>query len=361
VAAEELATTTNRMPETIGAKYGDTVVVRYTDGDGRETVARSFTVSKGSDGTIQSFSKRFKDADIAVQTQFSVAEAYFELAKNHRSLKQEELSRREIAQGRKLLEEAIRDFPMSDAKAQAEYLMAELSLELGQAEKEKARKDLLFGDALNRFTDVARNYPETPYAPKSQFKRGLVLERLGKIDEACEEYVRLAYKFPDNELIAETIARLGNYFLTKGKNIEEERKNATDIVQKEKLRLQAVDMFKTAAQVFGRLASRFPQHKLAAKTTVLAGQCYMRAEDFDQAVVAFVTVADNKEATIEPDLKAEAMYWCGDSYTKTKNLTQAYRMFKRLTWEYPETQWAKYARGRLTENQFQKEESASKE
>jgi outer membrane protein assembly factor BamD (BamD/ComL family) len=31
----------------------------------------------------------------------------------------------------------------------------------------------------------------------------------------------------------------------------------------------------------------------------------------------------------------------------------AYRIFKRLTWDYPSSKWAKYARGRLTEDQFQ--------
>jgi outer membrane protein assembly factor BamD (BamD/ComL family) len=33
----------------------------------------------------------------------------------------------------------------------------------------------------------------------------------------------------------------------------------------------------------------------------------------------------------------------GDPYV------EAYRMFKRLTWDYPESKWAKIARGRLTE------------
>jgi hypothetical protein len=39
----------------------------------------------------------------------------------------------------------------------------------------------------------------------------------------------------------------------------------------------------------------------------------------------------------------------------------AYRMFKKLTWDYPETLWAKYARGRLTEQALVAAERAAEE
>ncbi|MEO5367964.1 MAG: tetratricopeptide repeat protein, partial [Magnetococcus sp. WYHC-3] len=170
------------------------------------------------------------------------------------------------------------------------------------------------------------------------------------------EYVKLSYRYPDHELVAETIARLGQYFLSKGKGIEEESKQETDPVKKEKIRLQALDLYKTAAQVFGRLCVRFPDHQLAVKTAVLSGQCWMRANDVDQAIKVFTKAVDNKKGSNE--LLAEAMYWCGDAYLRRKKSASdpinAYRMFKRLTWDYPETTWAKYARGRLSEPELAK-------
>jgi TolA-binding protein len=333
----------------VTAAYGDQVSAVYAGGTAGETFRRTFSVSKGDDGRIQSFTKRFKDPSIAVQTQFTVAEAYFEMAKKHRQMAQEELARREIAQGRKLLQEAIRDFPQSEARAQADYLLAELSLELAQDAVSEESKKQYSADALARFSDIVSSYPDSPYAPKSQFKKAMTFEKLGQIDDACEEYVKLSYKYPDNELVAETIARLGQYFLTKGKGMETEMAAATDPVKRERIRIQSAEMFKTAAQVFARLAQRFPDHQLAGKTTVLSGQCWMRAADFERAVATFKSVIESKRA--DGDLAAEAMYWCGDSYMKAQpaNLVEAYRMFKKLTWDYPESTWAKYARGRLTE------------
>jgi TolA-binding protein len=362
-AAEDVAAS-NAPPGVLAAKYGDTVTLTYSGGASNQTIERSFRVATGSDGNVQSFTKRFKDPNIAVQTQFSVAEAYFELAKNHRQLKQEELSRREIAQGSKLLQEAIRDFPQNDARAQADYLLAELSLELATDTKDEAEKKKISGDALQRFSDICSSYPDSPYAPKAQFKKAVSLEKMGLIDEACQEYVKLAYKYPDHELVAETIARLGKYFLDKGKKMESEMASITEAVKKEKMRLQTVEMYKTAAQVLARLAKRFPDHSLAAKTSVLSGQCWMRAEDYDRAVAVFRAVVDSKRAA--PDLAAEAMYWCGDAYMKGAKkspgrVVDAYRIWKKLTWDYPEGQWAKYARGRLTEPAVAAAEKADKD
>ena len=334
--------------------YGETVKIRYEPPAG-DPVERTVEIFKGGDGRLVPFTKRFNDPAIAVQTQFTVAEAWFELAKRHRELGQESLARREIAQGKKLLEEAIRDYPDTEARAQADYLLANLSFEFS---KEAANEDLKRQhalDAVARFSDIVSSHPESEYAPKSQYKKALVLEALGDIDQACEEYVKLSYRYPDNELVAETIARLGQYFLAKGKQLDEESAAQTDPVEREKVAIKGREMFTTAAEVFSRLSQRFPQHALANKTKMLSAQCYMRAKEFKKALAGFEGIA--KDPQSEKDLAAEAMYWAGDVCLQQKDLKNAYRNFKKLTWDYPEGKWAKFARGRLTEDALVQVES----
>lgn len=327
--------------------YGETVRIRYEPPAG-EAIERTVEIFKGGDGRLVPFTKRFNDPAIAVQTQFTVAEAWFELAKRHRELGQESLARREIAQGKKLLEEAIRDYPDTEARAQADYLLANLSYEFSKeaANEELKRQHAL--DAVARFADIVASHPESEYAPKSQYKKALVLEMLGDIDQACEEYVKLSYRYPDNELVAETIARLGQYFLAKGKQLDEESSARTDPVEKEKVAIKGREMFTTAAEVFGRLSERFPRHSLANKTRMLSAQCFLRAKDFKRALAGFEGIA--KDPQTEKDLAAEAMYWAGDVSLQEKDLPKAYKSFKKLTWDYPESKWAKFARGRLTED-----------
>ena len=326
--------------------YGETVTVRYAPPAG-DPLERKVGIFKGGDADLVPFTKQFKESEIAVQTQFTVAEAWFELAKRHRELGQESLARREIAQGKKLLEEAIRDYPNTELRAQADYLLANLSFEFSKdaANEEIARQHAM--DAVTRFSDIVSSHPDSEYAPKSQYKKALVLEKLGQIDQACEEYVKLSYRYPDNELVAETIARLGQYFLSKGKEFDEKSSAQSDPVEREKVAIQGREMFTTAAQVFGRLGERFPQHALASKTKLLSAQCYLRAKDFEKSLAGFEAVY--KDAKTDKELAAEAMYWAGDVNMQMKEMKGAYRAFKKTTWDYPESIWAKRARGRLTE------------
>jgi TolA-binding protein len=341
--ADSPATDARTLPVT----YGETVTLRYAPPAG-DPIERRVAIFKGGDARLVPFTKRFNDPAIAVQTQFTVAEAWFELAKRHRELGQESLARREIAQGKKLLEEAIRDYPDTDARAQADYLLANLAFEFAKeaANEEIARQHAL--DAVARFGDIVSSHPDSEYAPKSQFKKALVLETLGEIDQACEEYVKLSYRYPDNELVAETIARLGQYFLAKGKRLDEEAGQQADPVEKEKVAIQGREMFTTAGEVFGRLSERFPRHALANKTRMLSGQCFLRARDFKRSLTVFDGIARDPQS--DKELAAEALYWAGDINLQINEPKDAYRAFKKLTWDFPESKWAKFARGRLTED-----------
>jgi TolA-binding protein len=334
----------------VPVNYGDTINLTYHAAAGGMPVIRPVMMHKGADGTVLPFTKRFKEPGVAVQTQFTIAEAYFELAKKHRELKQDDLARREIAQGKKLLEEAIRDYPETEERAHADYLLANLAMEYAEELTDPEAKKQRYMEAITRFSDLVSSYSSSPYAPKSQFKKALAFDKLGQLDQACEEYVKLSYRYPDNELVAETIARLGQYFMTKGKEFQNNASAETDIVKKEKARLQMLDMFKSAARVFERLSVRFPDHTLAGKTTVLAAQCWIRAEELDKAIAVFGSVIDGKKG--DSDLIAQSMYWSGDCYLKKLDYINAYRLLKRLTWDYPETTWAKYARGRLSEKEL---------
>ncbi len=309
------------------------------------------------------------------------------MAKKHRQLGQDELTEHEIATGKRLLEEALRDYPDTEARAQVDYLLANLSLELAEQADDDDAKKTEFLEALGRFSSIVSNYRDSAYAPKAQFKKALTLEQMGEIERASEEYVKLSYRWPDSPLIADTIARLGQYFFKHGmaqqkigKTLKAEgtekvafAEEETDEAKAEKLRDEStetliaakkardlsIEHFITAGKVFGRLSIRFPAHRLANKTTALSGQCFMRAEEYDDAVADLKKVYSNEKA--DKDIRAESYYWAGDSYLrkiearsgkKDDNLKQAYLVFKQLTLYFPESKWSRYARGRLTSDEL---------
>ena len=108
--------------------------------------------------------------------------------------------------------------------------------------------------------------------------------------------------------------------------------------------------WKEAAERFEKVQTLHPSHPLAPKALLLAAQGLMRTTDYAAAIQLLERLLN--EYRLNTDIVPEAMYWCGDANIRAKDLAKALRLFKKLTFEFPESTWAKYARGRLTEPNF---------
>jgi len=318
--------------ETLMVNFGDTVTFEYIDErsvaspDKPVLVTKQARIHFGSDGEVATFTKRFKDPEIAVKTRFLMAEALFEMAKEHRKLGNKELADKEISQGKFILEEAMRDYPETTLAVQGEYLLANLAQELG------AEKAEFYTEAINRYSHLLSAFPDSEYAANSQYKMALCYERQQNFDKACEEYVKLTYIYPDSQFVAEATVRLGNYYY----------KN---------------QRYGIAAKIFLNFQQRNPQHKLAAQAMFIAAQCYYKQADWPECVQIFDDVV--KLYPDEKEVRAEALYWLGDAWRRCAidrgdpdGWKNAYTTWKKLTWDYPDSKWAKHARGQLTESKF---------
>ncbi len=351
-------------------RYGDDVSISYSTSEGIQSY--QVNVNKGADGTIEPFSKRFTGDEMAVQTSFVLAESFFELAKKHREMEQESLARREMAHAQKLLAEAIATHRDEELQAHAEYLLGNLSQEYADLSKNDEAKLPMYQDALARFMKITTDYPDTEFAPKAQFKTALVYEKMGEIDNAVEEYVKLAYKYPDDELIPEVMSRLGGYFQKKGLALKKEadplRENEDDQSKSEVFRLDKLSypQFLNAAMVFTKLQERFPDDKLAGLAGLRAAQNFMRAHQYVQAIEGFEVVYRNEKYEGR-EIRSQAMYWCGLSNERSagimsdgnykgrgKAMNDAYKLYRRVTFDFSDSKWAKYARGRLTDPAFER-------
>jgi len=296
--------------------FGDEVTFTFVDKDtlvSKEPVevAAKGRMHYGSDAELAVFTKLFKDPEMAVKTRFLMAEALFEMAKEHRKLNQPAVADEEISHGKMVLEEALRDYPNTSLVGQGEFLLANLAQELNKHQ-----------EAIGRYANIIGNWPDSEYAPRAQFKKAICLEKMENYDQACEEYVRLTYIYPESNLVADATVRLANYYY------------------KEK-------SYRVAGKIFLNFQQRSPQHPLACKALFLSAQCHMKLEDYKESGRLFTLLVD--EYPDDKEVRSEAIYWLGDSYFKGNNFERAYQTFKKLTWDYPESKWAKIARGRLTE------------
>ena len=330
------------------AQFGDTLKFTYTDDStlsGNENISISGRIQKGADGSMSVFTKRFKDENMAVKTRFLMAEALFEMAREHRKLKKIELADEELSRGKRILQEAIRDFPNSDLKVQGEYLLANLAQELKKYE-----------EGLSRYSKVISNWPETEFASKSQFKKAICLEKMNMLDKAAEEYVKVTYLYPGSDLTPDAVIRMASLYFKQKK-------------------------YTVASKIYLRFQSNYPDHKLASRAYFMAANCLIleqknteaanklltaHNEQFEKgskrlkilakvSYVGAIEILANMVETYKDDKKVrpEGMYWLGDCQYLNNEYTTSYQTFKKLTWDYPESKWAKIARGRLTDERFE--------
>jgi len=65
------------------------------------------------------------------------------------------------------------------------------------------------------------------------------------------------------------------------------------------------------------------------------------------AVEALDTLTEKYRDSASTGLRAQALYWAGDASLRAKVYDRAYLYLKRTVFEYPETEWARRARGLL--------------
>ncbi|MBF0243838.1 MAG: outer membrane protein assembly factor BamD [Planctomycetes bacterium] len=311
----------DKADEILNVNFGDTVCFKYEDhkplsGEGIVLTSECGSIRLGSDGDMSCFSKNFKDPDMADKTSFLMAESLFQVSDHYKELRNEDEAQNALQRGKHLLEEALNDFPSSSLANQGEYLLARLAENLGN-----------YQEAVGRYASVVSQHPEDALAPSAQYRKAYCLEKMKSFEPACEEYVKLTYLYPNSQEVAEASLRLGNYYHTNKKH-------------------------SISGLIFSRFAEAHPNHEMAAKATFLSGEAAMMEKEYKTAILRFGKIMDRYSN--DTQIMPLATYWIAEAYSKEKDYVRAYQNFKKLTWDYPESQWAKIARGRLTEAQFVK-------
>ena len=159
----------------------------------------------------------------------------------------------------------------------------------------------------------------------------------------------MTYLYPESDLVGEATIRLATYYYTKEKRYD------------------------ISGHIYRNFQQRFPQHDKAARALFMAGSCYIKQAEtineeieklkaakkpfpqgsqqkidnfYRDAVKTFVTLIDTYRDSAAK-LRAQTLYWTGDVCVRRHDYTKAYQYLKQCVFEYPETEWARRARGLL--------------
>ncbi len=344
-------------------RYGDSFTVSYPKAVKDTPQPISVKINKGSNGVIEPYSKLFVDNKMAISTSFTMAECLFELARTHKKQKDESLARRKMKHAEKLLQEALASHRDEDQQSHAEYLLGNLAQEYASLSKNDTSRKNNYSNAITRYKKVVNDYSDADYAAKAQYKIAFVYDKMDKIEgletmeNAIDEYVKLAYKYPEDELIPKVMARIGKYFQKRGKGF---RDIAKDLDKKGKkgdggaMMAQARIEYLKAANVYAKIRTRFPSNPLASWTRLASAQCYMLCDYFNESLEIYTEIYQDEEMDGE-EQRAQAMYWAGFCNEKMSvgrgvaGKVKAVQLYNTIRYQYSASVWAKYARGRLVD------------
>jgi TolA-binding protein len=293
--------------------FGDTIRALYVDSSassiaGDLELLREVPVVIGTDGLVAAFTKVFNNESLAIETKFHIAESYFELFKSHKELGREAEQTVDLEAGRRILREVMEDYPDPKYAPRIAYLLGQFAQELGQWEEAIASYDL-----------IIRQYAEHSLAPDAQYKMAQCYEEAGDFDQALEGYVTLAATYPKSPLIASCMIRISDYFYKK-------------------------EEYKIASQVGKKFLEKFPGHEHASRMAFRVGQSFYKAKEYVEGGKSF---DDFVKRFPDDKLAADALFWSGESFRQANDNQQAFRRYNRCRWDFPASEAAKYARGRL--------------
>lgn len=293
--------------------FGDTLTTTYhdpaasTEAGTLDSVVEAPVVI-GTDGLVAAFTKTFNNEKLAVETKFTIAESYFELFKSHKQLGRTSEQKSDLEAGRRVLREVMEDYPDPKYVPRIAYLLGQFAQELGDVD-----------EAVSAYRMIIDQYPDHTLAPDAQYKMAQAYEQRGDFDAALEAYVTLAATYPKSPLIASVMIRICDHFYK-------------------------AEEFQIAAQVGEKFLEKFDGHQHASRIAFRIGQCFYKAEEYVQAGKAF-----DRFAKVFPDdqLTPDSLFWAGESYRKGGNASEAFRRYNRCRWDFPASEAAKFARGRL--------------
>lgn len=294
--------------------FGDTVHVRLVDEaaateTGQLELTLELPVVIGTDGLVAAFTKTFNDEGLAVETKFHIAESYFELFKSHKQLARTEEQQADLKAGRQILREVMEDYSDPKYAPRVAYLLGQFAQELEQ-----------WDEAVASYELIIRRYPDHSLAADAQYKMGQCYEKAGDFDRALEAYVTLAATYPNSPLIASAMIRISDYFFKK-------------------------ERFDVAVQVGEKFLEKFPGNEHSPRMAFRVGMCYYKMEKYPSAGESY----DQFVKSFPDDaLAADALFWAGESYRLGRNYPEAFHRYNRCRWDFPASEAAKYARGRLT-------------
>ncbi|MCK4436869.1 outer membrane protein assembly factor BamD [bacterium] len=199
-----------------------------------------------------------------------------------------------------------------------------------------------YKDAIKEHRKLIKNYPDSIYAPRSQYAIGDCWEALGEYQQAVDEYQKVIDNYPTSDKVAEVVEsqyRIGNIFF--GEEIKSKFK-----------KVFVESNYEKAAKVYRLVIKNAPYSSRAPEVQYRIGLCYLKGGGWSEAISEYEKVIENYP---ESQFVERAFYEIGLScfnqslsplYDQTMT-EEALKHFKEFRKRFPESSLSKEVQGKI--------------
>ncbi|MFI4875854.1 MAG: tetratricopeptide repeat protein [Blastopirellula sp. JB062] len=228
---------------------------------------------------------------------------------------------KQFDQAAKTFERLYKEFPQGKNADQALYFAGESFYLSDQVER-----------SLGPYKTLVERFAKSPFRADGAYAWGVALEELNKPAEAGQVYAKFLAAFPQHDLAAEVRMRQAETMLSQEQYAQAEKMLAAvsrdpkfPLLDHATYRLAFAqlkqDKLSQAGATYARLAAENPKSKYRDEALMLAGRCYYRAGDWNEAAKALAAAAQQSGET-----GLEAAHWLCRVYLKTGKPQQAEKL-----------------------------------
>jgi tetratricopeptide (TPR) repeat protein len=310
----------NPSDEILQADYGGTIDLSYADylrvspgSDAIKTVR--LQISGGADGTVEGFSRQFRNAKDEMQLWYRTGQAAYQLGRKLYLNGSVERAEENFAEATDYFSQLVNRFPADPLAASSNYYLGNIQAIKGHHH-----------EALARFQEIVAKWPKSEFVARSRFKIGESYEAMGQFDQAADAYVLLTYHHPEDANVPTAMIRMMNYYARS-------------------------EAWSDAVAIAEKFVEKFPDHPQAGEVALQAGNWLVQADKINEALAWFVK-SEKVFATKDKEMPA-LLYWHaatlissnkGSLRGNAPRADKVKELFNRVVYDYPNNEFVPLAK-----------------
>ncbi len=219
------------------------------------------------------------------------------------------------------IDAAIKNFGIIKDQTESQVVKVSALSQIGDAYQDSDRLE----KAVEIYDNLLEEYPDSPYTDYIQYRQGIALLRMGKMEAATLSFQTLKSNFPKSKYLNDVQYYLGVAYFKKGdwakakdyvtdflKTPSENNKFIAEAQYVLSLSFFNLQDYSAALKNFEEIIKKHPaQLAMTKNSTINIAKCYYKLGQIDEALTRFKAILTQFPNS---DVEEDALIWIGDHY-----------------------------------------------